>query len=204
MAPPQSPAPHPVRILGIAGSLRRGSYNRSLLEAARQLAPATMRIEPFDIGGIPLYNADLDTDRDRPAAVARLKQAVAEADGVLVATPEYNHGVPGVLHNVIDWVSRPGGRSPLADRPVAIMGASTGPVGTARGQQQLKLVLMSTLALVMPHPGVVVGQAREKFDDAGALVHQPTRDFVASFLAELERWVRRVGRPAERRTDAAA
>jgi len=98
-----------------------------------------------------------------------------------------------VLQNAIDWASRPGLKSPLAGKPVAIMGTSVGVAGTARAQQQLKLVLMSTLALVMPHPGVVVGQAPEKFDASGALSHEPTRMFLVAFLNDLEAWVRRVG-----------
>jgi chromate reductase len=179
-------------VLGIAGSLRRGSYNRRLLDAARELAPDSMRIQLVDLADIPLYNGDLDTDAERPAAVERLKRAVAEADAVLIATPEYNHSVPGVLQNAIDWVSRPAGKSPLAGKPVAIMGASTGALGAARAQQQLKLVLLSTLAALMPHAGVTVGQAKEKFDAAGRLVHEPTRQFLAGMLRELEVWARRM------------
>jgi chromate reductase len=181
--------------MGIAGSLRRGSYNRSLLDAARELAPASMTIVHFPLDEIPLYNADYDEDHLRPPEVARLKQAVAESDAVLIASPEYNHTVPGVLQNAIDWASRPGLKSPLAGKPVAIMGASLGVVGTARAQQQLKLALMSTLALVMPHAGVLVGQAAQKFDASGALVHEPTRHFLAAFLVDLEKWTARVGKP---------
>ena len=185
-----------MKVLGIAGSLRRASYNRGLLEAARQLAPPSMTIDRFDLDAVPLYNADLDADGTRPAEVERLKQAVAGADAVLIVSPEYNHSVPGVLQNAIDWASRPGMKSPLAAKPAGMMGVSAGVVGTARGQQQLKLVLMSTLALVMPHAGVVVGQAKEKFDASGLLTHEPTRQFVAAYLRELEAWTHRVARPA--------
>ena len=181
-----------MKVLGIAGSLRRGSYNRALLEAARQLAPASLTIDRFDLDAVPLYNADLDADGVRPAEVERLKTAVTGADAVLIVSPEYNHSVPGVLQNAIDWASRPGLTSPLAGKPAGIMGASTGAIGTARGQQQLKLVLMSTLSLVMPHAGVTVGQAAEKFDASGMLTHEPTRQFVAAYLKELEAWTRRV------------
>jgi chromate reductase len=180
--------------MGIAGSLRRESYNRSLLEAARALAPPSMTIVSFQLDEIPLYNADYDADHLRPPEVMRLKQMVAETDALLIATPEHNHSVPGVLQNAIDWASRPGLRSPLVGKPVAIMGASSGLVGTARAQQQLKLVLMSTLALVMPHAGVLVGQASQKFDTSGALIHERTRQFVAAFLADFEKWIARVGR----------
>src|SRR3954452_10718597 len=146
-----------MRVLGIAGSLRRASYNRGLIAAAVQLAPGSMTIEPFDLAGIPLYNGDIDDDERRPAEVVRLKEAIAGSDAVLIATPEYNHSVPGVLQNAIDWASRPGGKSPFVGKPAALMGASPGAIGTARAQQQLKLVLLSTLAAVMPHPGVAVG-----------------------------------------------
>jgi chromate reductase len=181
--------------MGIAGSLRRGSYNRWLLDAARQLAPASMTIIPFALDDIPLYNADYDADHLRPPEVARIKQALTDADALLIATPEYNHSVPGVLQNAIDWLSRPGLTSPLAGKPVAIVGASTGVVATARAQQQLKLVLMSTLSFVMPHPGVLVGQAPQKFDASGKLVHEPTREFVEAFLGDLERWTTRFVKP---------
>lgn len=186
-----------LRILGIAGSLRRDSYNRRLLAAAVELAPEPLRIEVFDLIDIPLYNGDLDADGKRPEAVERLKRKIAEAHGLLIATPEYNHSVPGVLQNAIDWASRPGGKSVFVGKPVAIMGASTGAVGTARAQQQLKLVLISTLALVMPHPGMVVGQAAEKFGPGGALIHEPTRKFLEAFLRDLRDWTLRVGKVPE-------
>ena len=186
----------PLRIVAIAGSLRGGSWNRRLLEAARELAPAGMRVDLVDLADIPLYDGDRDTDETRPAAVRRLKQLVAESDGVLISTPEYNHSVPGVLQNAIDWISRPAMKSPLAEKPAAIMGVSPGALGAARAQQQLKLVLMATLAQVLPHPGVSVGLVAEKFDAEGRLVHEPTRQFVSAYLAAFDTWVRRVGRPA--------
>jgi chromate reductase len=181
-----------VHVLGIVGSLRAASYNRWLLEAARGNAPESMTIDVAELGGIPLYNADLDTDARRPPAVEQLKARIASADALLIATPEYNHTVPGVLQNAIDWASRPAFASPLTGKPIATMGASTGIVGTARAQQQLKLVLMSARALVMPYPGLLVGMAAEKFDATGALVHDATRQSMATLLAELERWTRRV------------
>ena len=142
----------PLRIVAIAGSLRRGSWNRRLLEAARDLAPAGMRIDIVDLADVPLYDGDHDTNETRPAAVRRLKQLVAEADGVLTATPEYNHSVPGVLQNAIDWVSRPAMQSPLVEKPAAIIGVSRRPRRRARSSAEL--VLMATLAQVLPHPGV--------------------------------------------------
>lgn len=182
-----------MRVLGIAGSLRQKSFNRALLQAARELASAPLDIAIFDLAPIPSYNADVDTDQARPAAVTELRDEVKSADGLLIATPEYNHSVPGVLQNAIDWVSRPGNQSPFAGKPVAIIGASPGIVGTARAQQQLKLVMMSTLALVMPHPGVLVGQAKEKFD-GGRLIHEPTRQFLQAFLKQFAEWIFRVGK----------
>jgi chromate reductase len=189
------PHARPLRVLGIVGSLRAGSYNRRLLEAARALAPAAMRIELFDLADIPLYNGDLDTDRARPAAVERLKRAITDADALLIATPEFNHSVPGVLQNAIDWASRPAMKSPLAGKPVAIMSASPGALGGARAAQQLKLVLMSTLAHLMPHPGVAVGFVADKLDASGALAHEPTRHFLTDLLRELDGWTRRMGTP---------
>jgi chromate reductase len=186
-----------LRILGIAGSLRRDSYNRKLLAAAAGLAPEPLRIEVFDLIDVPLYNGDLDLDGQRPEAVERLKKAISETHGLLIASPEYNHSVPGVLQNAIDWASRPGGKSAFVGKPVAIMGASPGAIGTARAQQALKLVLMSTLALVMPHPGMVVGQVAEKISPEGGLVHEPTRKFLEAFLRDLRDWTLRVGRIPE-------
>jgi chromate reductase len=180
-----------IQVLGMAGSLRRASYNRMLLESTRALAPDDMRIEVFDLRDVPMYNGDLDTDAERPAEAQRLKQAIAGADAVLIATPEYNHSVPGMLKNAIDWASRPALKCVFTGKPVAIMGAAGGPVGTARAQQDLKLILMSMLALVLPHPGVAVGHMAEKFDASGALVHEPTRQFLTTFLVEFRSWVTR-------------
>jgi chromate reductase, NAD(P)H dehydrogenase (quinone) len=182
-----------MKVLGIAGSLRRASYNRALIEAAHDLMPNGMTIEPFELADIPLYNADLDVDGVRPYEVTRLKKSIASADALLIATPEYNYGVSGVLKNAIDWASRPAMKSPLAGKPVAIVGASPSVTGTARAQQELKLALMGCLSLVMPHTGVLIGLAHEKFDASGRLTHEATRKYLASFLHDLETWVYRLG-----------
>lgn len=182
-----------LRVLGIAGSLRSGSYNRALLRAAAERAPEGMEVEEFPLGGIPLYDGDLENDERRPEPVRQLKEAIAAADAVLIATPEYNHGVPGVLKNAIDWASRPAMKSPFAGKPVAVMGAAPGALGTARAQQQLKLILLSMLALPLPHPGVVVGAAKAKFDADGRLTDEATGEFLAAFLRDLAEWTRRVG-----------
>jgi chromate reductase len=186
-----------MKILAIAGSLRRASYNRALVEAARAVARAPLRIDTFDLDDIPLYNADFDVDELRPPEVDRLKRELTAADGLLISTPEYNHSVPGVLQNAIDWVSRPAMRSPLVGKPVAIMSAATGAIGGARAQQQLKLALLSTMALLMPHPGVVVGMAQEKFDASNELVHDPTRRFLATFVRDFGEWMERMTRSAD-------
>ena len=172
-------------VVGLAGSLRRGSLNQALLRAAAEIAPATLKISPLEIGDLPLYNADLDGNAT-PPVVARLRERVKRAHGLLVATPEYNHGVPGVLKNAIDWLSRPPRTSALDGKVAAIMGASTGMSGTARGQAQLRLAFVFTNTIVMPQPEIMVGRAQEKFDAEGHLTDEPTRQFLKAFLERFE------------------
>src|SRR5213080_1550614 len=129
-----------LRVVAFAGSLRRGSFNRALLEAARQLALGRMTISPIEIGELPFYNADVEAEGD-PAAVVEFKAAIRAADGVIIATPEYNDGIPGVLTTAIDWGSRPPGIAPLTGKPVALMGASPSQIGTARAQLHLRQLL---------------------------------------------------------------
>jgi chromate reductase len=181
----------PIRLLAIPGSLRSGSFNRALARTLAEVAPEDVEVEVFELHEIPLYNQDLDTDERRPAPVRRLKGRIAEADGVILVSPEYNYGVPGVLKNAIDWASRPGFRSPMAGKPTGIMGASAGLSGTMRGQEHLKVNLLGMGAQVFAHPGVAVRSAGEKVD-GGRIVHEATRDFVASYLADFGPWVRRV------------
>ncbi len=183
-----SSEPDAIKILGIAGSLRESSINRALLEAARAQAPEHAIVEIAEIADIPLYNQDLDNDKDRPLPVEALKSAVAEADAILIATPEYNFGVPGVLKNVIDWVSRPAMRSPLAHKPVGIIGASLGALGTARAQEQLKTIMLATLSILFPHPGVLVGGAAKKFED-GQLVDDATIAFLSDYMEQFSTWL---------------
>ncbi len=168
-------------VVGLAGSLRRGSYNRALLRAAAEIAAPRLRIVSRDIGGLPFYNADFDTDA-APQSVVDLREAVRRADGLLIASPEYNHGVPGVLKNAIDWLSRPPETSVLDKKAAAIMGASTGPIGTARAQLELRLVLASTDTYVLLEPEVLVARAADKFDADGRLTDEGTRTFLAAFL----------------------
>ena len=182
----------PLVVCGIAGSLRTGSLNRALLRAARELAPSNMDIRIFDgMADIPLYNQDVEAAGD-PVPVQALKRAIGEADALLVVTPEYNHGVPGVLKNAIDWASRPPRGSVLAGKPAAILGASPGVTGTARAQSQLRQAFVFTNTPVLPQPEILVYRAHEKFDADGRLTDEKTREFVGKLLHELADWTRRL------------
>jgi chromate reductase len=181
----------PLTFLGIAGSLRRGSYNGGLIRAAIELAPAGARVIPYDLIDLPLYNGDVEAEGD-PEPVAAFKRAIAAADALLIATPEYNHCIPGVLKNAIDWASRPARASVLTGKPVAIMGASTGPGGTARAQAHLRDGLAYTNGLVLPLPEVLVPRAAEKFDGESVLEDPATREEVRDLLISLAAWTRRL------------
>src|SRR5438874_3438852 len=177
-----------LRILGFAGSLRKESFNRSLVRAAQELAPPNMMIEIFDLAGIPLYNGDVEAAGD-PEPVAAFRQAVRAADALLMATPEYNHGVPGVMKNAIDWASRPPHQSPLDGKPVGLLGASPGMTGTARGQSQLRQAFEFTNSYCMPQPELLVFRAHEKFDAAGKLTDEKTRELLGHYLVGLGEWI---------------
>jgi chromate reductase len=177
-------------ILGFAGSLRQGSYNRALLRAASELAPDGMAVDIFDLAEVPLYNGDVEAEGD-PEPVARFKQAIRAADGVLMVTPEYNHGVPGVMKNAVDWASRPPRDAPLGGKPVGIIGASPGITGSARGQSQLRQAFEFTDSFCMPQPELLVFKAHEKFDSGGRLTDAPTREHLARYLVAFDVWVRR-------------
>jgi chromate reductase, NAD(P)H dehydrogenase (quinone) len=178
------------RVCAIAGSLRKSSYNRVILKAAEELAPDDLAIELFDrIDDVPLFNQDVEADGD-PPGVAALKDAIRRADGLLVATPEYNSGVPGVLKNALDWASRKGTdpASALAGKPAAVLGASPGRLGTARAQPQLRQALAGSGAIVMPRPEVhLMGIAAHVTD--GVLVDEPARQVIASLLEAFARWI---------------
>jgi chromate reductase, NAD(P)H dehydrogenase (quinone) len=177
-----------LRVVGVAGSLRRGSYNRALLCAAQHLTPPSLRIEIETLDDVPMFNADLDSGAT-PAGVTRLRRAIGEADALLLVTPEYNHGVPGVMKNAVDWLSQPQGQSVLDGKPTAIMGASTGLAGTARGQSQLRQSFVLTNTPSMLRPEVLVGRAQEKFDSSGRLTDEPTRRFLRGFLEQFASWI---------------
>lgn len=182
-----------LKVCGLAGSLRRDSFNRALLRAAKELAPDDMEIRIFDgMPEVPLFNQDVEGEGD-PDPVRALKDAIREADALLIATPEYNHGVPGVLKNAIDWASRPARDSVLDGKPTAILGASPGITGTARAQSQLRQAFVFTRTPVLLQPEVLVYRAREKFDDEGRLTHERTREFVEKLLVALAAWARQLG-----------
>ncbi len=179
-----------IRVIGIAGSLRSASLNRALLRAAAERAPAGMVIGIFDLSSVPLYNGDVEASGD-PAGVAALKAAIAEADGVLMATPEYNHGVPAVMKNAVDWASRPPGSAALGGKPVGLIGASPGITGTARGQSQLRQAFEFTNSFCMPQPELLVFKAHEKFDEQGKLTDEPTMRYVERYLVAFAAWIGR-------------
>ncbi|HET8646024.1 MAG TPA: NADPH-dependent FMN reductase [Vicinamibacteria bacterium] len=184
----------PVSILGIAGSLRAASLNKALLRAAQELAPAGLRIDLFErLGDIPPYNADVEAGGD-PEAVAAFKEAIARADGLLFATPEYNYGVPGVLKNAVDWASRPPAGSVLQGKPAGIMGATPGTLGTARAQSALRQSFNFTDTPAMLRPEIYVARAGERFDAQMRLTDERTRQALVKFLEALHAWVLRFSR----------
>ena len=180
----------PARIVAFAGSLRRRSFNRALIAAAGEVAPLGLSIESVEIGGLPFYDADLEAEGE-PPAVAEFKSAVAAADGVLIATPEYNDGIPGVLTNALDWGSRLPARSPLAGKPTMVMGASPSQVGTARAQLHLRQVLGHVQARVLPPPELLVARAHERFDAELRLTDESTRRLLADLLRRFAVWIAR-------------
>jgi chromate reductase len=180
-----------IKVLGFAGSLRQGSLNRALLRAAQGSAPEGMTIEGFDLAQVPLYDGDVEAAGD-PPGVAAFKAAIRAADGVLMVTPEYNHGVPGVMKNAIDWASRPPQDAALARKPVGIIGASPGATGSARGQSQLRQAFEFTNSYCMPQPELLVFRAHEKFDAQGRLVDEATASFLSRYLAAFQAWVLRL------------
>ena len=181
-----------LKVLGIAGSLRRASYNRGLLRAAVEGAPAGMEIAAFDLHLIPMYNGDLEA-QGVPEPVEAFKKAIREADGLLIATPEYNYGVPAVLKNAIDWASRPPKDTPLAGKPAALMGATPGMGGTIRAQLQLRQSFVFTQTLCLAQPEVLVTKAQEKFDANGNLTDESTRTHLGKMLEAFAAWIRRLG-----------
>ena len=179
-----------IKILGFAGSLRKGSFNKALLQAAVELAPKGSEVQTFDIEGIPPFSEDLESE---PAAkVKDFKVAIEAADAMLIATPEYNYSMPGVLKNAIDWASRPYGDNSFAGKPVAIMGASIGTLGTARAQYHLRQSCVFLNMHPLNQPEVMVASAQNKVDPAGRVTDEETRKRIAEMLAALVAWTRQL------------
>ena len=178
------------RILGISGSLRKESYNSAALRAAQDSAPAGVEIRLADISAIPLYNEDV-RKQGLPASVVGLAELIATADAVMIATPEYNYSIPGVLKNAIDWVSK-ADPQPFDRKPVAILGASMGAMGTARSQYDLRKVFVSLNAHVLNHPEIMIAAAQTRFDADGNLTDEKTRELIAKQIVALKEWALRL------------
>ena len=179
-------------ILGIAGSLRQASYNRGLLRAAAEVLPPGVSLGILTLDDIPLFSADVMAGGD-PPSVHELKERIRAADALLIATPEYNYSIPGVLKNAVDWASRPSKNSVLRGKPIGIMGASGGDSGTIRSQMALRQVFIQTNSLVMVQPELRVPQAGREFDAAGNLASAELRERLRAFVAALVDWARLVG-----------
>jgi chromate reductase len=179
-----------IKILGIPGSLRQASFNRFALRAAQSLLPPGASLDILDLEGIPPYNQD--HENQPPPRVVELKARVRAADAVLFSTPEYNYSMPGVLKNAIDWASRPYGDSAWQGKPVAVMGASVGMLGSARAQYHLR---QSFIYLNMPavnQPEVLIANAAQRFNDKGELTDERSREQIRKLLAELVAWTVRL------------
>ena len=179
-----------LKFLGFAGSLRVGSYNKALLHAATNLLPKNATLEIFDLNGIPPFNQDLEMDM--PEKVTEFKSKIREADAILIATPEYNYSIPGVLKNAIDFASRPYGDNPFDGKPVAIMSASIGMLGGARAQYHLRQVFVFLNMHPINGPEVIVTFAQDKFDANGKLIDENTSKFLKQLLENLASWTRRL------------
>ncbi|MCL6642164.1 MAG: NAD(P)H-dependent oxidoreductase [Candidatus Bipolaricaulota bacterium] len=175
-----------MKILGISGSLRKQSYNTAALRAAGELLPAGATLELFDLSSIPLYNEDIEPF---PHPVRAFRAAIAQSDALLIATPEYNHSISGVLKNALDWASCTPD-PPCENKPVAIFGVSTGRFGTLRAQLHLREICAALEMLVLPKPELFITHAREKFDAHGQLIERETRERLRALLEALIAWAR--------------
>jgi len=175
-----------VSILGFSGSLRRRSYNKALLRAASELLPKNAELEIFDLEGIPPFNQDLE--KRMPRRAKEFKTRIGAADAILIATPEYNYSVSGVLKNAIDWASRPYGDNSFEGKPVAIMSASTGMLGGVRAQYHLRQTLAALNTHPLNRPEVIVISASDKISEEGRLEDQRTRKLIQELLKNLISW----------------
>ena len=175
----------PIKVLALSGSLRKGSFNTMLLHAAKEVAPAGMSIEIYDLAPIPMYNDDVRLGPGGyPPEVRHFRAAIAASDGILFASPEYNYSVSGVLKNAIDWASR-APNMPFDSKTGAVLGASAGALGTARSQRDLRWIMSGLNMYMVNLPHVYVGGAAQKFDAAGKLTDQASRDFIKQLLENL-------------------
>jgi chromate reductase, NAD(P)H dehydrogenase (quinone) len=179
-----------VSILGIAGSLRKASYNRALLRAAASFVPEQAVLETFDLEGIPPFNQD--NEKEPPDSVRSFKAKIRAADAILIVTPEYNYSVPGVIKNAIDWASRPSGDNAWQGKPVALMSASIGMLGGSRAQYHLRQSFVFLNMYPVNRPEVMVGNAAEKFDAEGRLLDSRTKELMAELLKALVDWTLRL------------
>jgi len=187
---PQNDEDTRLTILGIAGSLRRASYNRALLRVTQQLVPANVTLDIFDLAGIPLFNQD--EEERLPPTVVEFKTRIRAADAILFATPEYNYSIPGVLKNAIDWASRPPGDNAWSGKPVAVIGASIGRLGTARAQYHLRQVFITLNMYALNQPEAMISNASDLFDAERNLTDKKTRDHVQRLLNQFVLWIRQV------------
>jgi chromate reductase len=179
-----------IRVLGFVGSLRKESFNKALMRAAVEVAPPDVEIEVFDLEGIPPFNQD--QDQAPPERVRLFKERIRAADAVLIATPEYNYSMPGVLKNAIDWASRPYGDNAFDGKPAGIMGASVGMLGTARAQYHLRQCCVFLNMYPLNQPEVMVPTAQDKVDSQGNLTDAKSRQKIGELLAALAAWTRRL------------
>jgi len=179
-----------VRILGFAGSLRKQSYNRALLSAANEMVPDGVTLEILDLEGIPPFNQDLELQP--PDKVKEFKAKIRAADAILIVTPEYNYSIPGVLKNAIDWASRPYGNNAFDGKPVAVMGASVGMLGTARAQYDLRRSFVFLNMFPLNQPEVLVPFAQDKVDGNGRVTDEKTRRKIRELLESLAAWTKRI------------
>ncbi|MBA2291117.1 MAG: NAD(P)H-dependent oxidoreductase [Gemmatimonadales bacterium] len=184
----------PLNLVTISGSLRRGSFNTALLDNIPDLAPSGLIFRRLEIRHLPVYDGDLEVDDMPPDAVRELQRQIRASDGIVIATPEYNHGMPGGLKNAIDWLSRGPAPHGLQGVPSAMLGASDGTIGTTRSQSHLRQTLAALNSPAMPQPQVLVARAQDKIDVDGKVTDESTRKFIRGWLVEVERWMRRFPR----------
>lgn len=178
-----------IQLVGLSGSLRKGSYNTLLLKAVAQLLPTDVSMEIISIADIPLYNPDLDLPaKERPEVVEHFRKMLADADGILISSPEYNYSIPGGLKNAIDWASR-GEDSPLLRKPIAVIGATTGHWGTTRMQMAFHNVFLFLDMKPVYKPEVLVAQAEKKFDKQGKLIDETTKKLIRQKLEALKEMI---------------